>query len=266
MPGPPRDDLPRGTTVTLFNRPPQCTGAGRGAVTWLAIAPPPGEVRYVRANALALPGPKTAPAPGHSEPRAETLARFEPPAPSDPSRSPSEVADEVARVEAEHRSALDAPVEQWRLDRVRSAYESLLKRTSDPAAAALVRARLDLVARHEEVARSARAFATILERSRRRDRSVATTLRRLAAREREGPQTRPYAAEGLVQPSSREVDGRRVYALIGPEGAPVAYLDIPPGLDARPALSRRVGVRGSVRFDPALGTRLIAVRDLETLD
>ena len=64
----------------------------------------------------------------------------------------------------------------------------------------------------------------------------------------------------------RQVDGRRVYALIGPEGVPVAYLDIPAGLDARPVLAKRVGVRGSVSYDEHLGSRLIAVRDLEALE
>jgi hypothetical protein len=54
--------------------------------------------------------------------------------------------------------------------------------------------------------------------------------------------------------------------LIGREGRAVAYLDIPPGLDARPLLSKRVGVRGGVRYNESLGSRLIAVRDLEALD
>jgi hypothetical protein len=70
----------------------------------------------------------------------------------------------------------------------------------------------------------------------------------------------------MVQRSSKEHEGRRVYALIGPEGNPVAYLDIPPGLDARGVVARRAGVRGSVRYDEALGARLIAVRDLEPLE
>jgi hypothetical protein len=73
-------------------------------------------------------------------------------------------------------------------------------------------------------------------------------------------------AEGLVQPSSRQVEGRRVYALIGSEGSPIAYLDIPAGMDARPLVAKRVGVRGAVRHDETLGSKLIAVRDLESLE
>jgi hypothetical protein len=120
------------------------------------------------------------------------------------------------------------------------------------------------VGRHEEIARSARTFQTLLDRSRRRDLAVVMTRRQLAELDR--PQRRPFAAEGLVQPSSRQVDGHRVYALIGPEGTPVAYLDVPPGLDARAVLSRRAGVRGSVRYNESLGARLIAVKELEPLE
>lgn len=177
---------------------------------------------------------------------------------------PPELAAEAARIEAEHRAVLSEPLEQWRLETVRTRYEGLLKRVADPGTAALLRERLDLVARHEEMARSARTLQTLLDRSRRRDEAVALTKRKLAELER--PQRRPFVAEGLVQASSREVDGRRVYALIGPQGNPVAYLDVPPGLDARPVLAKRAGVRGSVHYNEALGARLIAVRDLEPLE
>ncbi|MBV8554966.1 MAG: hypothetical protein JO116_05330, partial [Planctomycetaceae bacterium] len=60
--------------------------------------------------------------------------------------------------------------------------------------------------------------------------------------------------------------GQRVFALIGPDGSTVAYLDIPPGLDVRPLVARRVGVRGTIHYNEDLRARLIAVRDLEPLD
>jgi hypothetical protein len=225
---------------------------------------------------LALPGLRLAAlllgwlGPPDRAPVADAAPRREDPAEVHATTSALEGATalpaEVARIEAEHRGVLGGPIEGWQLGHVRSSYEELLKRTTDPAAADAVRARLDLVARHEEMARSARAIETILARSRRRDQIVAMTRRRLAVLEREGAQRSPYVVEGLIHPSSREVEGRRVYTLIGADGAPVAYLDIPPGLDARPLLVRRVGVRGSVHYNEALGTRLIAVHDLEPLD
>ena len=59
------------------------------------------------------------------------------------------------------------------------------------------------------------------------------------------------------------IDGRKLHALIGPDGKTIAYLDIPPGLDVESLGSRRVGVRGAVHYNQDLGTRLITVRDLE---
>lgn len=253
LPGPPVVELRAGAAVRLLDRPPLVTGA----TTWLAVAPPEGDVRYVRAEGVRVEAPLPPPPPERHGPPREVRAAFEP--------SPFGAdAAEVAAIEAEHRAALDPPVDRWQLAPVRSHYEALLKRTTDPAAARALRGRLDLVARHESVARSARTFETILQRSRRRDGRVAMTMRAVADLDR--PRRGGFLAEGLVQPSSRQVDGRRVYALIGSDGAPVAYLDVPPGLDARSVISRRAGVRGSVRYDENLNARLIAVRDLEPLD
>lgn len=269
LPGPPRAVLDRGATVRLLDRPPLSVGRGPAASTWLAIAPTPGEVRYVRAESVTWlkADPAPTPVPPPPEAQGERRVAFQPESEASAATiaglSP-ELSAEVARAEADHRAALTEPVERWRLEGVRARYEAVLKRATDPAATAAIQERLDRVARHEEVARAARTFQTLLERSRRRDHEVAVVRRQLAELDR--PQRRPFVAEGLVQPSSKEVDGRRVWALIGPEGTPVAYLDVPPGLDARPVSAKRAGVRGSVRYNESLGARLIAVKDLEPLD
>lgn len=260
MPGPPRGTLKRGELVRLLDRPPLRTGER----TWLAIGTPAKDVRYVRRDGVSKPGltaERSAPTPTTSR---ETRASFVEGPPAGLDRLPPGLGAEVAQIEAEHRAALSGPVESWDLLPVQRRYEALLKRTDDPSSKDAVQARLDLVARQAQIARSARTIQTILERSRRRDRDVATARRNLDEMER--PQHRPFVAEGLVQASSRQVEGRRIYVLVGPDGVPVAYLDIPPGLDARHMLSKRVGVRGSVRYNEALGSRLIAVRDLEPLE
>jgi hypothetical protein len=177
---------------------------------------------------------------------------------------PPEVLAEIRSIESEHRAVLAGRVEDWTFDTIKARYRGLLNRMSDPDAQALVRARLDLVASQEAIAQSARTFQKLVERSRRRDVAVENVKRKLAQLDR--PDRRPFVAEGLMQASSREVEGRRVYALIGGEGAPVAYLDVPPGLDARHLTAKRVGVRGTVHYDESLGSRLIAVKDLETLE
>lgn len=267
LPGPPRAVLDRGTVVTLLDRAPLVVKSGMDTTTWLAIAPLKGEVRYVRAEAVTHLLKTEKSNPTEPEPPRETRASFRPdsaPEPGSIGGLPAELAAEVARAESEHRAILAEPIDRWRFERVKARYEAILKQVTDPGASAAIQQRLDQVANHEAVARAGRSFQTILERSRRRDVEVAMVERQLAEIDR--PQRKPFVAEGLVQPSSRQVDGRKVFALIGPEGSPVAYLDIPDGLDARPAVAKRVGVRGSVRYNESLGLRLIAVRDLETIE
>jgi hypothetical protein len=255
MPGPPRLILNQGATVLLLDRPPLKLGRGTSVRTWRAIGPTSGEVRHVRAEGVTRPS---------AEPAREVRAAYAPPPPVPTDGLSADVAEEITRIEASHRALLRAPIEQWRLDPIRQRYQALLRRVSDSASGNAIRARLDQVGRQEEAARAAQAFQAALDRSRRRDQEVAQFLRRVAQSE-EGAE-RPYDAEGLVQPSSRAVDGQKVFALIGPEGTTLAYLDIPPGLDARPLVARRVGVRGVVHYDENLRARLISVRDLEPLD
>ena len=112
----------------------------------------------------------------------------------------------------------------------------------------------DPLARFEQALRRSRAIDSGVEEAR-RSLSVARTSTE-----------RGYDARGLLQASARKVDGQKVYALIGPEGTPVAYLAIPAGVPAARLLTRKVGVRGEVRFNESLGARLITVRDLDTLD
>ena len=50
------------------------------------------------------------------------------------------------------------------------------------------------------------------------------------------------------------------------DGSTEAYLDIPPGIDLKGLMTRRVGVRGTVHYNESLRARLISVRDLEPLD
>ena len=266
MPGMPRATLPAGTLVRLLDRPPLTLGEGRNHRTWRAIAPPPGDVRHIRAVGLrwlapprvdGLPEPTPAPAPA-----AEVRAVYNPPGNETPMAP--EVAAELDQIESAHRAVLRGPMAEWRLDAVRQRYETLLRGMTDSAAGHAIRARLDEVSRDEAMARDARLIETLLERSRRRDATLALFERRLA--DAESPQARPYDVQGLIQPSSRQVDGQKVYALIGGDGLTEAYLDIPPGIDVKSLLTRRVGVRGTVHYNAGLRARLISVRDLEPLD
>jgi hypothetical protein len=65
--------------------------------------------------------------------------------------------------------------------------------------------------------------------------------------------------------SSRLVDGERVYALIGADGFPAAYLKLAPGIGGSRYAGAQVGVRGSRRYDETLRADVIEVNDLEPL-
>jgi hypothetical protein len=262
LPGPPWIELPRGTMVQLVDRPPVTTGRGTHATLWFAIVPPAEAACYVRADGL-----KGTP---RREGVPERLAAYLVPegdeqrggGPASESLPPA-VAAEIGRVDAMHRSVLiGQSIDRWQLDPIRAEYQAILKRWGDnPAVEEALRARLARVTRHEQAAAAAREFQEVLAQSRRRDEQIARLEQRLAAVDRY--RTRTYHAVGVVQPSSRIVDGRKLHALIDPEGKTIAYLDIPAGLDLDPIGARRVGVRGAVHYNPELGTRLITVRDLE---
>jgi hypothetical protein len=165
-----------------------------------------------------------------------------------------------------HRAIITGqPIEDWRFETVRASYQGLLKRGGDRAdLEEAIRTRLARVTQHEQAARSARAIESILARSHRRDREVIAVRQRLAQQARS--RARAYDAVGFVQPSSRKVDGHKVFTLIGRDGTAIAYLDIPPGLNPEPLVARRVGVRGQTHWSEDLGTRLITVRDMESLE
>ncbi|HMB04007.1 MAG TPA: hypothetical protein VKP69_09745, partial [Isosphaeraceae bacterium] len=205
MPGPTRATLGRGDVVRLLDRPPLRLGQGRSARTWRAVAPPPGEVRHVRADGVrwladrsaSRSDPETPPAATY----AATQAAFLPPMAVTDGPLPPAIAAELAPIEAEHRAIVRGPVEQWHLEAVRRRYEAVLRHVTDTATGRAIRARLDLIARQEDAAQAARAIETILDRSRRRDRLVAQEIRRLA--QARAPKARPFDAHGLMQPSSR---------------------------------------------------------------
>lgn len=270
MPGPASGIVPRGTMVQLVDRPAVRLGQGPRARRWRAIVPPPDSVAYLRAEGVrwARPAPPEPPVAEHRASLEETItpSRGEHRNPAQQPAVPPEIASELERIDATYRAILASqPMERWRFEAVRVDYQALLKRGGDrPDVEEAIRGRLARLTRSEQAAQAARTIESILARSHRRDGEVARMKNRLTQLER--TRARAYDAVGFVQPSARKVDGQKVYALIGRDGSAVAYLDIPPGLDPRPLLARRVGVRGRTHFSEELGTRLITVRDMEGIE
>lgn len=270
LPGPPMESPPRGALVHLLGKPPLTFGG----VMWRAIAPLPDSVRYVRTEGVTTTGAEAEAANAPREARASFLA-LKAEGSSDSSSPKSShapapalaptpaIAAEIARIEASHRSLLVGSLESWQLEPIKQRYEALLKQAKDSVSVQVVQAKLDEVTRQLEAAEAARSIESILQKSKTRDRKLALYLSRLALAEE--PDKRPYDAQGMIQPSSRMLDGQKLYALIGPKGTPVAYLEIPAGLDASRYTTSNVGIRGTIRYDESLHSQLISVRDLEAL-
>jgi hypothetical protein len=265
LPGPPRRYLKRGTTVRLRERPVLTLPHRDSTHQWQAIDPLEGEVRYVRSSGLAQAGDlvesqrvrrRTSPVRSFDT----SFRSLGPPASA--LNLPAEFKAALTRVEAQHRAILRQPLETWQLDEVKRSYQALLSDSLDPAGRSLVQSRLAQLRRQQAIAGSARRFTDLARESRGRDRNADG---RLKEKESATANEAPFDAVGMLQASSKEIDGNRVFALIGEDGLTTAYLSMPPGVDTRRFLASRVGIRGQVRYSEPLRNRLIRVTEMESL-
>lgn len=268
MPGPPRFRIMQGDRVKLASKVEPLQVQDR---TWRAIVPPPGVVYYVPANSLREEGgrPLETPEPVKAEEEAlqaplaleiaEDLTSVGPGAPE--GRVPPALLSQVQAVEAEHRVVLRRPIVGWQLALIRARYQGLLRQAVDTDSTQFVQARLDQVARQQAAADSARRVAELLSKP-------ALSIegeRKIEEFQSRSAQRRPFDVEGMLQPSSKLVRGKKVYALIGDSGHSIAYLLAPPGLLMGPFLSRQVGVRGVMSYDESLRAMIVDVVEIESL-
>jgi len=252
-PGPLKTTLTEGA-VLVGARQPLLSSTERGRrKVWRAVAAGADEVRFIRSEGIeertqAAPAP-----PVPAERRAShDMAELSP-----------EVVASLRDIEERHRSIVAQPVEQWNFATVRKRYQALLARHSDPPSRTAIEERLDELDRGDELAKSAREFEDHVRKSRRRDAVVAQIQRKV--RDIHDAEELAYDAEGLLQATSRQVDGERVFSLLNDRGQVVTYLKVPPGLETTNLLAQQVGVRGKSRFNDTLRYRLLIVRDMERL-
>jgi hypothetical protein len=267
LPGPPLVVLSEGSSVTFLEVEPLSLRVRGRPRVFRAVAVPEGTAYYVRADGLRLSGGATATRPAASSaaaPRSALPMALASVGPAiDATRLGASEAATLRAVEVEHRSVLRQPIDRWQLERVRVGYQGLRDRAADGEVGAALGARLALVARQDAAAKAARALDDRLGASRRLDEELGAAEKAIAA---SLPEPRvPFDAVGLVQPSSKLVDGNRVFALVGPDGRTTAYLRFPPGVLRDDNVAQRVGVRGSARYDETLQAQVIEVRELETL-
>ncbi len=259
LPGPPGIVLERGREVRLLSRPPLRLGEGRSSREFRAITPPEEESRFVKVAGTDRDEP---PEILDDRTRRVTLGVVDPglDSPLDP---PSEVAPALERIEVDHRRALRGSLELWHLEPIRDAYRTLLESQTSPSARSAVQARLDQTERQIRLADDARTLRSALDRGRGRDHDLPSARRPrsdLAKRPR-----RDYDVRGLLQPSSRQVDGQSVFAIIGPDGSTTAYVVSPPGLEAGRLIGHQVGIRGKPRPRLEFGAKLLEMQDLDDL-
>ncbi len=145
---------------------------------------------------------------------------------------------------------------------VRKAFQAKTARP-DPPPRVSAKERADAVARADEMTKTAQEFEAIVRASRQRD--VVLDQVRESLRDLRVADDLAYDAEGLLQATSRRVEGEKVFALLDREGRVVTYLKIPAGLDTTNLVARQVGVRGKSRFDEGLKFRLLDARDVDPL-
>jgi hypothetical protein len=258
LPGLPLSPLRRGDEVTVLGRKPRVVPQSDGARVFVAIEPPAGQRFYVPSSSIRADSGESGVL---SAPRVQIEA-----VPIDsallspgnllPSALPPALAADLARVETAQRAILRGALETWDLDAVKRSYQDLANRYRDPDSRALLEARIARVDQQSHLAQQARRFEMLVRESRSRDVSkpVGRPIEPAAAID--------YDAVGMLQPSSKLVDGKQVYSLVGENGTPTAYLSVRPGIRAERYLSSLVGVRGQVQYDSYLRNRVIDVEDL----
>ena len=239
--------------------------ASSAQVGWLAIKPPPDAFDWVDASTLKPRDDRTAEVIADRAPVRSGCPGARMPGPPRPSLPKGTVVRLLDRPALASGQGAKAPT--WRaieppdgeLRHVRAEGVKL-----DPVPPVDPTVQPAQATRSDETQRAIRQFEDALRRSRLLDNEVARARRQLA--DAQAGTEREYDARGLLQASSRRVDGQKVHALIGPEGRPVAYLALPPGLPVARFLGHKVSVRGEVHYNESLGARLITVRDLDPLD
>ena len=272
-----------GTELVLLDRPPLVLRQGDERRVWYAIEPPSCEVRYIAAEGVTWtdpaglesdsdpdePPPRLDFLTSAASPGGDRLGRIDPefvavgPVAREVGLSPP-FESELKRIEREHRAALSRPIEAWSLEPIEAEYRQLRDQSTIGNEKQAVEIRLEQLRKQIQAAQTAKTLRDLIEQSRQRDRDFQRIRERLGTIA--GGEEGAFDAEGLLQPSSAMLEGRKAYVLIDDTGSTAAYLLMPPGIRVDEFLSSRVGIRGDSRYDAQLKARVITVREVEHVD
>jgi hypothetical protein len=233
-----------------------------------SASPPSGRIRVAGADPSR---PRTKPAPVAAEAQLPSEVVHHAPTEDDdtlPENLSPAIASELKSIEARRvQIETSTPIDGWRFDGLRARYQAVLKTVSgERAVESVIRARLERLTQREQAAKAAATIEAILAQSHNRDGDFAQLRRRLQTSSSKRTRSRAYEAVGFMQSSAQKIDGHKLFVLIGKNGTTVAYLDVPPGLDPEPMLSRKVGVRGAAHYNEELQSRLVTVRDVQPIE
>ena len=297
MPGPARSILRRGERARLTSRTPLRLPQREGVRVWKAIEPPGGDVRYVRAEAIRAPagyaakqartnlearvprvsfrssigadsnsnadssvggdaGLKAAVVNANAKSGAATSKAAAPVYPDVPLRD----------LDAMLKSIVDQPIESWRFEEIQARYAQKLEKAASPAEASAIRRQLDWIDRRARLAQDFRRIQTALRETRSHDQELERSRDvELNPRDRREPSRSSFLAVGVLNPSNKQYEGAKVYALY--EDTRVsAYIQVPPGLRPDALVGKRVGVEGTARYSDALKAKILVADDLIVLD
>ncbi len=255
-PGPLKTTMTEGAVLIAANQPLLSYTEGRRSKIWRAVVVDADEVRFIRSAGVLDPSRSDSPPESSPERKVSHVV-------AEPVELPPDLAGPLHRIEGDHRSIIVRPIEQWNLASVRKDYQTLQANHTDSASRSVIDERLGEVERENGLAKAAADFEALIKKSRRRDALVTQIKERV--RDIRDAEELAFDAEGLLQATSRQVDGEKVYSLLNDEGQVVTYLRVPPGIDTTNLTATQVGVRGKSRFNDTLRYRLLDVRDIEPL-
>jgi hypothetical protein len=251
LPGPPALRLARGAIVLLLDRPPITLNHAGGPRTWRAISPLEEDRRYVLASDLRRV------APGESAPPARGKVQNV----SQPAAVPDARIDDPEALRREFRGVLAQPLENRDFRNLIERAESSLRAAKAPETRGALEVLLGELGIQERVASAARRFHSAVAKTRKVDRGISNrAIDPFAPRPR-------HDETGLLGPSDKQLNGIKVYVLYSNEtGKVLAYLQLPPGINADGLVGRVVGVDGTFSYSESLGARVMEVRDVEAID
>jgi hypothetical protein len=287
--------LNKGDRVMILEK--TTSGEGGLAKVHYKIVPPPGEVRYVRAQYVQpVSGRRPSQRAGSQSPSSSSrppprdLGTDEP-APHSRGTIPGDSQEDSEEPEQAPAARAAARAPRNPLERANAAYQAMMLRTlpdrdiagvrtlyeqaaeaaKTDAEHALIADRLESLQYQEGRQAKFMEFDRAVRRSRQRDEALLSIPRRKTneSAESEPGQTQSsprYDGSGTLRRSTAVIDGKPAYVLLSPQGGIRYYVSPSPGIDLNRYLDRVIAVRGPSSYRMEVRAQHITVRDVTVIE